>query len=161
MAAGRRPARLPVGVRVALPLLVLGIALLIGGGVFSAKPETQAQRAAAIEADVKCPSCPDLSVAQSDASTSLAVRHEIVQMVGEGHTSGQIEKALVNQYGETILLVPPATGGFAVIWLLPVALGVGAVAGVGVLFVRRSWQFAHLRDDGVASVSPTGSSSDD
>ena len=145
----------------ALPLLVLVVALLIGGGAFSGHAQTPAQRAAAIETDVKCPSCPDLSVAQSNATTSLAVRHEIVRMVGEGQSTGQIEQALVAQYGQTIVLVPPASGGLAVIWVLPIVLGLGAFVAMGVLFVRRARQFAHLPDDDPAPDPVGGSRRDD
>ncbi len=126
-------------------------ALLIGGGVFSGSPQTAAQHAAAIEAVVKCPSCPDLSVAQSEATTSLAVRHEIVRMVEQGRSTGQIEQTLVGQYGQTILLVPPASGGVALIWLIPILLGLGALVGMGVFFVRRGRQFRELRQRGVMS----------
>jgi cytochrome c-type biogenesis protein CcmH len=127
-------------------LLVLAVALVIGSGAFSARPQTTAQRAARIEADVRCPSCTDVSVAQSNESTALAVRHEILRMVEQGDSAGQIDRTLVAQYGQTILLVPPATGGFALIWLLPIVLATGAVILVGVLFVRRSRQFADLRE---------------
>jgi cytochrome c-type biogenesis protein CcmH len=142
-------------VRVAVPLLVLVVALLIGGGAFSGKPQTPAQRASAIEAVVKCPSCPDLSVAESNESTALAVRHEIVRLVGEGRTTGQIEQTLVAQYGRTILLVPPATDGIDLIWILPIVLGLGALTIVGVFFVRRSRQFAELREQ-LAVPQPVG-----
>ncbi len=121
--------------------------------MFSGTPPTTAQRAAAIETAVKCPSCPDLSVAQSEATTSLAVRHEIVQMVDQGRSTTQIEQALVDQYGQTILLVPPASGGIAVIWLLPIVLAVGALVAMGVFFVRRGRQFGELRD--AAAVEET------
>jgi cytochrome c-type biogenesis protein CcmH len=139
--------------RVALPLLVLAVALLIGSGVFSGTPQTPAQRASAIEADVRCPSCIDVSVAQSEETTALAVRHEILRMVEEGHSTGQIDHTLVAQYGQTILLVPPSTGGFALIWILPIALASGALVFVAVFFVRRSRQFADLRHHAVAAAS--------
>jgi cytochrome c-type biogenesis protein CcmH/NrfF len=148
-------------VRVALPLLVLAVALLIGSGIFSATPQTPAQRAARIETDVRCPSCTDVSVAQSNESTALAVRHQILRMVEQGDSTAQIDDTLLAQYGQTILLVPPSTGGFALIWILPIALAAGAVIAVGVLFVRRSRQFAGLRDqeqvqDEEAVAAPTG-----
>jgi len=144
-------------VRVAFPLLVLVVALLVGSGVFSGKPQTAAEHAAAIEAVVKCPSCPDLSVAESNESTALAVRHEIVRLVGQGRSTGQIEQTLVAQYGRTILLVPPASDGFALIWIVPIVLGLGAVIIVGVFFVRRSRQFAELREQ-LAVAEPAGES---
>jgi cytochrome c-type biogenesis protein CcmH/NrfF len=131
--------------RVALPLIVLFVALLVGGGVFSGTPETATQRASRIEADIRCPSCIDVSVAQSEESTALAVRHEVLHMVEQGETTGQIERTLVAQYGQTILLVPPDSGGFSLIWILPMVLGAGAVIVVGIFFVRRSRQFSELR----------------
>ena len=66
------------------PLVIVAVALAIGSGVFSGKPETAAQRAARIEAVVRCPSCVDVSVAQSQETTALAVRHEIERQVGAG-----------------------------------------------------------------------------
>jgi cytochrome c-type biogenesis protein CcmH len=144
-------------VRVALPLLVLAVALVIGSGVFSAQRQTAAQRAARIEAGVRCPACIDVSVAQSNDSTALAVRHQILRMVERGDITAQIDRTLVAQYGQTILLVPPSTGGVALIWVLPIALAVGAVTFVGVLFVRRSRQFGALRDQ-EAAVAPAGPS---
>ena len=128
-----------------LPLAVLAVALVIGSGVLSGKPQTQAQRAAAIESVVRCPSFIDVSVAQSEESTALAVRHEIVRQVAQGRSTGQIEQTLVAQYGQTILLEPPDADGFAIIWIVPIVLGVGAIGMIGVLFWRRSRQFNAMR----------------
>jgi cytochrome c-type biogenesis protein CcmH len=124
---------------------VLALALVIGSGVLSGKPQTQAQRAASIEAVVRCPSCIDVSVAQSVQTTALAVRHQIQRQVAQGRTTAQIEQSLVSQYGQTILLEPPDSGGFAVIWILPIVAGGVALGVVGVLFWRRSRQFADTR----------------
>jgi cytochrome c-type biogenesis protein CcmH/NrfF len=132
---------------------VLAVALVIGSGALSGQPQTPAQRAAGIEAAVRCPSCIDVSVAQSEETTALAVRHEILRMVEQGHSTGQIDQTLVAQYGPTILLVPPATEGFALIWILPIVMTAGALIVVGVFFVRRSRQFAQLRDQ-QAALSP-------
>jgi cytochrome c-type biogenesis protein CcmH len=138
------PARRALWVRVGAPLLVLVVALLIGGGVFSGKPQTPAQRAASIEALVRCPSCIDVSVLQSQQTTALAVRHEIERQVDRGTSTGRITQILVSQYGQNILLEPPDTGGFAVIWIVPIVLAGGALGTVGVFFWRRSRQFAAI-----------------
>jgi cytochrome c-type biogenesis protein CcmH/NrfF len=129
--------------RIALPLVVLAVALVIGSGVLSGKAQTQAERAASIEAVVRCPSCIDVSVAQSEESTALAVRHEIERQVAQGRSTAQIEQTLVNQYGRTILLEPR---GFPIIWIVPIVLGAGALGAIGVLFWRRSRQFSATRD---------------
>jgi cytochrome c-type biogenesis protein CcmH len=143
-----RARRLPLWARVALPLIVLVVALVIGSGALSSSPPTAGQRAAAIEAGVRCPSCTDLSVAQSNATTAIAVRHQIESMVSAGRSTAAIDQTLVSEYGQTILLVPPDAGGVPVIWIIPIVLGVGALAGVGVLFWRRSRAFGTLRARG-------------
>jgi cytochrome c-type biogenesis protein CcmH/NrfF len=136
------PVRGSLWVRIGTPLVIVAVALAIGSGVFSAQPETAAQRAARIEAVVRCPSCIDVSVAQSQETTALAVRHEIERQVARGVSTAQIEQTLVDQYGQNILLEPPDSGGFAVIWIVPIVLAAGALLVVGALFWRRSRQFA-------------------
>ena len=146
--------RRPLWLRIALPLAVLAVALVIGSGAFSGKAQTSAQRASAIESVVRCPSCIDVSVAQSEASTALSVRHEIERLVAQGRSTAQIEQTLVNQYGQTILLEPPDADGFALIWIVPIVLGVAALAVIGVLFWRRSRQFSATREAQITANSP-------
>ncbi len=143
-----RASRLPLWLRVLLPLVVLAVALAIGSGAFEATSQTPAQRAAAIEAGVRCPSCTDLSVAQSNATTAIAVRRQIQNLVAAGRSTADIEQALVSEYGQTILLQPPDAGGIPLIYVVPLVLGAGALVGVGVVFWRRSRAFASLRAGG-------------
>jgi cytochrome c-type biogenesis protein CcmH len=143
--ADATPRRVPLWAQVALPLLVLAVALIVGAGVFSSAPESPSQRAAALEAGVRCPSCTDVSVADSNATTAIAVRHQIQSMVDAGRSTAAIDQVLVSEYGQTILLEPPDTGGVPLIYLVPLVLGAGALATVGVLFWRRSRQFDALR----------------
>jgi len=131
--------------RVALPAVILVGALVVGSGVLHRAPASSAQRAASIEADVRCPSCTDVSVADSDESTALAVRHQIEHLVAEGRSATQIDQVLVSQYGPTILLVPPRSDGVPLIWLIPIVLALGALAAVIIVFWRRSRQFAALK----------------
>jgi cytochrome c-type biogenesis protein CcmH len=144
-------AGVPLWGKVLLPLIVLGVALLIGSGVFDSSPQTVAQRAAVVEANVRCPACTDLSVSQSNSTTAIAVRHQIENMVAAGSSTADIDQTLVSEYGQTILLTPPDSGGLPLIWIIPLVLGVGAVAAVGVLFWRRSRAFEALREHEVVS----------
>ncbi len=137
--------RVPLWLQVVVPLVVVCIALLVGSNAFKSSQPSVTQRAAALESLVRCPSCIDVSVADSDESTAIAVRHEIVRQFQHGRTSSQIEQTLVAQYGPTILLEPPDSGGFALIWIIPIVLGVAALGGVGILFWRRTRQFTELR----------------
>ncbi len=105
-----RAVRLPLWARVALPVAVLVVALVIGSGALDSSRQTTGQRAAAIEAGVRCPSCTDLSVAQSNATTAIAVRHQIESMVAAGRSNAAIDQALVSEYGQTILSGPARRG---------------------------------------------------
>jgi cytochrome c-type biogenesis protein CcmH len=140
-----RAHRFPLWVKVALPLAVLAVALIIGSGVLNSAPESVAQRAAAIEADVRCPSCDDLSVAQSNETTAIGVRHQIESMVASGASTADIDQTLVSEYGQTVLLTPPDAGGIPVLWIVPLVVLVGALGGVGMLFWRRSRDFGELK----------------
>lgn len=142
---GERTAGVPLWARVAGPLVVLAVALVIGSGALSSSPQTAGQRAAAIEAGVRCPSCTDLSVSESNATTAIAVRHQIESMVSAGRSTADIDQVLVSEYGQTVLLVPPDAGGIPVIWIIPLVLGAGALVGVGIVFWRRSREFGALK----------------
>ena len=161
-AARRRPA---VGARVGFGFLlaVLAVALLIGSGALDGGGSGTGGRIAALEAQIKCPSCDDLSVAQSSSSTSLAVRQQITRMVRRGDSTQQIKDVLVAEYGPTILLLPPASGLDAAIYLVPALAGAAAVGTLVVLFWRRSRELGRLRrregDEETAAgppPSPTG-----
>jgi cytochrome c-type biogenesis protein CcmH len=117
--------------------VVLVVALLVGSGVLRSSPPTAAQRAAAIESDIRCPSCEDLSVAVSSAPTAVTVRSTVRQLVDQGWTDARIEDYLVARYGSTIVLDPSTSGWSALVWVLPVAGGLVAVAGLAVVLRRR------------------------
>jgi cytochrome c-type biogenesis protein CcmH len=92
---------------------------------------TAQSRIAHLETLVKCPACEDISVAQSNATSAIAVRNEIAQRVRSGDSDSQILTSLESRYGTSILLSPPTSGIGALLWLVPVAaLLVLAVAGV-------------------------------
>lgn len=126
--------------RVVGPLALCGLlaaALVIGSGVLDATRTDTAARIASLESGVRCPGCIDLSVAQSNASTSVAVRNEIVASVRAGQTDHQILAALTARYGTSILLLPPPGGIDAVLWVVPTALAVGAGAVLARALVSR------------------------
>jgi cytochrome c-type biogenesis protein CcmH len=128
-----------------LALAVLAVALVIGSGATSSAPPTAAQRAAALETQIRCPSCEDVSVAQSSAASAIAVRHEVQGLVAHGVSNRAIERRLVAQYGPSILLAPPDSGLSSVVWLLPLGAGLVAAGGLGIFFWRRSRSWRRLR----------------
>lgn len=134
-------------------LVVIATGLVVGSGVLDPpRPTTPAERISVLEHELRCPSCADLSVAVSSASTAVAVRHYIVHEVDAGQSNAAIVDYLKSRYGPGILLVPPARGAGLAIVVLPIGLGVALVVGVAVLFLRRR----EAGDDG-----PNGAVSDD
>jgi cytochrome c-type biogenesis protein CcmH len=138
--------------------IVLVVALLIGSGVFSSKPLTRAQRVQAIASGIKCPSCEDLSVADSNAQTAITVRTAIATQVAAGRTDQQIDDYLSARYGSSIVLTPPKSGWSLLVWLLPLVAGIVAIGGLTVFVVRRRRQgFAPDADTaGTAAGDGTG-----
>ncbi len=116
---------------------VLIVTLVVGSGVLTSSPPTAAQRAVAIESVVRCPTCEDLSVAQSTAPTAVAVRVAITQLIGEGRSDQQIQEYLAARYGSSIVLDPPASGWSLLVWLLPLVAGLAATTALVVVLVRR------------------------
>jgi cytochrome c-type biogenesis protein CcmH len=89
-----------------------------------------------LETLVKCPACEDLSVAQSNATSAIAVRHEIAQRVKAGQSDNQILTSLESVYGTSILLSPPTSGLGTLLWIVPI-LVVAAMVVAGVRLARR------------------------
>jgi cytochrome c-type biogenesis protein CcmH len=119
-------------------LWALALIVVATFAVVSTPAATSAsQRVARLENLVKCPSCEDLSVAQSTSSSALAVRHEIVSMVAKGDSDTQILTTIEDAYGPSILLSPSTAGWGTLLWLAPVGVFAGLVATVVVLRRRR------------------------
>jgi len=117
-------------------LAVVVLSLAVGAGHPGAAP-SPAQRAAAVDAVVRCPSCEGLSVADSTAATAVAIRATVLARARAGQSDAQIEGFLVSRYGPAILLRPPTSGPAALVWVIPLAGLVVATAGIGVVFWRR------------------------
>ena len=124
-----------------LPYLILvpviGTALFLGSGRDSGPP-TAEQRSDRIAAEVRCPTCEGLSVAESEAPASQAIRQEIRRRVDAGQSDDEVRSFLVSRYGKNILLRPEATGIAGLVWALPVAAVVCAMAGLALAFRRWS-----------------------
>ena len=100
--------------------LVLGVTLFLGSGRHTGA-RTPGQRAHHLAAELRCPTCRNLSVADSDAAAARAVRTEIDRRIAAHDSDAQIRAFLVSRYGDDILLTPPASGVGAFAWGLPVA----------------------------------------
>lgn len=116
--------------RFALPiamaaLLALG-ALVLVDLLAPAAPLTQAEQAAQIAGELRCPDCQALSVAESQTAAARAIRRQIVALLETGRTPDQVRQHFVDRYGDWILMAPRS----ALVWLTP---GVAVLLGLGLL----------------------------
>ncbi len=116
----------------ALALVVLAVFAVLN---MPSAPSSQS-RIAHLESLVKCPSCEDLSVAQSNATSAVAVRNEISKKVKAGESDNQILTSLEDVYGTSILLSPSTSGIGALLWIGPLLVLI-VVAVIGVRLARR------------------------
>jgi cytochrome c-type biogenesis protein CcmH len=118
------------------PWIALGVLVVVVLAI-AAWPQGEpspAERAHSIAAGLKCQECLGLSVADSNAPTSKAIRADIRRRVAAGDSDGEIRRYFVDQYGASILLEPQGSGISLLVWVLPV---VAIVAGAtGVAFAR-------------------------
>jgi cytochrome c-type biogenesis protein CcmH len=101
-----------VGTAVAAALLV-ALASIGGSG-----QRTTAERAAALSAELRCPDCQGLAVADSPTASAVEIRRQIDELLAGGATDEEVRRHFVDRYGEWILLAPNAPAA----WLLPFAV---------------------------------------
>jgi cytochrome c-type biogenesis protein CcmH len=88
---------------------------------------TDADRADALAAELRCPDCQGLSVADSQTASAREIRRQVDELVASGATDDDVRAHFVDRYGEWILLSPTSPAA----WILPfaaLALGVALLA---------------------------------
>ena len=121
-----------------LPAVALGalVALLAFAAVAVLRPGpalTPAERADALAAELRCPDCQGLAVADSPTASAQEIRRQVHELIAGGATDAEVRAHFVARYGEWILLAPSAP----IVWLLPFAVVLAAAIGLVVWLVRR------------------------
>ena len=116
--------------------VMVAVALVVAAGSGSKGAQSETARAARLDAQIRCPTCKGLSAAESDAEAARAIRAEVAKEVHEGRSDGAILSSIAGRYGSDILLRPSASGFDELVWVLPVAAFVVAIAGLALAFRR-------------------------
>lgn len=133
MTLARRVKSWPVWMLMGLVVIVL----LTIGSTRDDGPRTQSDRIDAISKRVACPTCDGESVYVSRASAAESIRNQIARDVAAGAlTDDEIIANIAGAFQARVLLVPRATGLDALVWVLPISVGVCAVAGLAAAFRR-------------------------
>ena len=115
--------------------VVVAVSLVVGV-TGDAGQETAAERVQRIASTIKCPECVGQAVSESNSGRARAIRDEIARQVDAGATDDQIVQSIVDRYGDSVTLVPPASGFGGLVWMLPVLALVLALAGLTATFLR-------------------------
>ena len=114
-----------------IALLVLGLGL--GLAPFALGTEDLDKEVNRIAAQLRCPVCTNLSVADSNAELSTQMRQLIKEKRLQGESEEQIKSYFVSRYGEWILLEPKKSGINILLWVAPFA---GLIIGGGIIWAR-------------------------
>ena len=89
-----------------------------------------------VEDEVMCLVC-GVPLALADAPQAQRERVFITRMVRQCRSKGEIESALVAQYGPRVLALPKASGFRLAAYVVPALVAAFAVAGLGLAAARR------------------------
>lgn len=110
----------------AVAVIALAVAAWPSGG-----HGTVAERAHAVQSELRCVDCEALSIADSATSNAAAQRADIETRLRAGQSEADVRRAYVDRYGPSILLRPENKGIGMLVWALPVGaflLGAGGLA---------------------------------
>lgn len=121
-----------------LPIVGLGLLVAVAGMVvvFALTPgaaPTDARRTADLAAELRCPDCQGLSVADSPTTSAREIRRQIGELVAGGASDDEVRAHFVARYGEWIRLAPSSTA----LWLIPFGVALAGLALLGLWLVRR------------------------
>ncbi|HSI99597.1 MAG TPA: cytochrome c-type biogenesis protein CcmH [Patescibacteria group bacterium] len=120
-----------------LPVVALGLAIAVAGIVVALLTApaamTDAERTAALAAELRCPDCQGLSVADSPTSSAREIRRQIDELVAGGATDDEVRAHFVARYGEWIRLAPSSTA----LWLIPFGVVLAGLVLLGAWLIRR------------------------
>lgn len=92
------------------------------------------ERARELDAQLRCPTCQGLSIADSPATSAMQMRALVREQLAAGASDDSVRAFFVARYGRWILLDPPGSGPDVALWLAPAAI----VALGAALVVRRT-----------------------
>jgi cytochrome c-type biogenesis protein CcmH/NrfF len=103
-------------------------------------PESNADRAHAIEAQVWSPYCPGRLLIDCTTNQARELRVQIQQRVDRGQRSDRIFAWVRSEFGDEALARPEAKGRGLVVWLVPAAIFLGGA--IAVARTVRRWRAA-------------------
>jgi len=79
-------------------------------------------KATALMHELRCLTCQNQSIAESNAGQAQAMRAEVRELVAAGKTPAEVRAFFVDRYGNWVSFVPPARTDTMLLWAAPVLL---------------------------------------
>lgn len=121
--------------RAALPALLVAALAVVGWGLL-AGPGPVVDRSYALQQRLRCPTCQNVSIADSPSETAAAMRQQVDEQLAAGRTEEDVVDYFRVRYGDWVVLDPPVGGVTLLVWLLP-AGAVGIALAVLATLPRR------------------------
>ena len=123
-----------------LPWIALAVVVVVAlaVGTLGQDPPSDLERAQHLETTIRCPSCSSQSVRNSETPAAKGVKVLIRQRIAAGDSDEEIRDYVASKYDRDIILDPSSKGFGAIVWALPVAVAVLAVAAL--IFRFRDWR---------------------
>ena len=121
--------------------LLLALLLAAGRGYAVEPSERLADpvleaRARTLSSSLRCLVCQNETIDESNAGLAHDIRILLRERLATGDNDAQAVRAIVDRYGEFVLLNPPLHGATTVLWFGPLAILVAALGGA-VLWLRQ------------------------
>ena len=110
------------------PLILLSTTVLpLAITACSGQEPSLEERAYSIDRSLICPVCPGETIDQAQVELATQMREIVREKLAEGWSREQILQFFVDRYGERVLAAPPKRGFNLMVWVVPIAVGVGGV----------------------------------
>ena len=122
---------------------MLGLLLLLSMQAFAVEPGERLAdpvleaRARSISATLRCLVCQNESIDDSNADLAHDIRVLVRQRLVAGDTDAQVRQAIVDRYGQFVLLNPPVQPATYLLWFGPVTMLLVGFVGVAIWLRRR------------------------
>ena len=133
--------------QLSIGLVLACFAMLLSGEVQKSAnlPEEYVSRYKDLIAEIRCPKCLNINIADSDAPIAQDLRKLVQDQLVAGKSDAEIKAYIQERYGDFALYNPPISPGTALLWALPLILII--IAGLLVIRLRSQRSSISLSDE--------------
>jgi cytochrome c-type biogenesis protein CcmH/NrfF len=101
-------------------LMICILGLIACSAVNTQELSDKEQRIISLNQQIMCPVCPGESIDQSQNELAVHMKNIIVKLIDQNKSDQEIKNYFVERYGKVILLQPPYSGFYLIVWVVPI-----------------------------------------